>query len=364
MADALRAVLRGVVRGMRDAILGMGVLHKLYDTQIEEVEVKKEATSVLARRREAAKAESEKTTSATPKSNPPKLFHRIIQCCALNGGVFWLSIVIFYKLVLPFLHFVTHFFLSEAALHSTVWSYVAPSLSYTFSALWVLPLFLLSKIVNSLWFQDIADAAYKKTRGKPQLMPSVSRLIADILFSLLVQALFLVQVSVAVVIRVRPRSSVLGRIGESCCLMHFSRSFRLPFPGWEVQKRISYIEMHWPYFIGFGLPLAVLTALPSSLVVSGCVFSILFPLFIISANEAAPISEIYTDTPLQLFALSVRVSNAIFRTSVRRTTPQTPTHGTPRHVPPPGEELHTPTSTPERQRPSPRQRRHVRIQED
>ena len=37
--------------------------------------------------------------------------------------------------------------------------------------------------------------------------------------------------------------------------------------GWVVQKRLSYIECHWPYFVGFGLPLAVLTSLPSSIIV-------------------------------------------------------------------------------------------------
>ena len=37
--------------------------------------------------------------------------------------------------------------------HSVVWGWIGSLLSWTFNALWVLPLFVLSKIINSLWFQ-------------------------------------------------------------------------------------------------------------------------------------------------------------------------------------------------------------------
>jgi len=47
----------------------------------------------------------------------------------------------------------------------------------------------------NMWIaQDIADAAYRKRRGRPQL-PGLGKVIADILFSLLLQGLFLIQVN-------------------------------------------------------------------------------------------------------------------------------------------------------------------------
>jgi len=45
--------------------------------------------------------------------------------------------------------------------------------------------------------QDIADAAYRKRRGRPQL-PGLGKVIADVLFSLLLQGLFLIQVTVSI----------------------------------------------------------------------------------------------------------------------------------------------------------------------
>jgi len=47
--------------------------------------------------------------------------------------------------------------------------------------------------------QDIADAAYRKRRGRPQL-PGLGKVIADVLFSLLLQGLFLIQVSTITII--------------------------------------------------------------------------------------------------------------------------------------------------------------------
>lgn len=115
---------------------------------------------------------------------------RVFQCCALNGGLFLLSILFFYNLLLPFLKMViTHF------TDPGIWTYINSILSWIFSCIWVVPLFLLSKIFNFFWFQDIADATYEFRRGKRTLIPSISLLLADVVFSIIIQTLFMLQVS-------------------------------------------------------------------------------------------------------------------------------------------------------------------------
>jgi hypothetical protein len=71
--------------------------------------------------------------------------------------------------------------------------FIAESVTYSFTLLITNGL---AKFYFCLMFmmQDIADSAYRYSRGRPQLLSSVSKLIADTLFSVLVQALFLVQV--------------------------------------------------------------------------------------------------------------------------------------------------------------------------
>lgn len=319
---ALMGVAVGMLRGVKDSICGtLAIFHLNRMQQSTVVDDPPLTELMLLSRRYAA------VHAARPKrshEDEPRVVSRIFQCCLLNGAVFWLSIAVFNSLFLPGLKTLLEaVFGSSDGAAQTVWSWMRPLLSFTFDALWVLPLFALSKIVNSLWFQDIADSAYRHTKGRPRLIPSLSKLIADTLFSILIQALFLLQ---GMLMSLLP----IAALGQAAALLHmcllyslYSFEYKWFNMGWELHKRLSFIENNWPYFVGFGLPLAVLTAIPSSYIVSGCVFSILFPLFILSGNEAEPVVGT-CECPLQLFSPVVCLSNAIFHQTMTVTS-ATPT---------------------------------------
>ena len=79
-----------------------------------------------------------------------------------------------------------------------LWTTVFPVLSYTFATFWVLPFFLLSKFVNAIWFADIADTAYRNAgpAERPRMMNTVSVAIADTVFTIIIETIFLFQAKV------------------------------------------------------------------------------------------------------------------------------------------------------------------------
>lgn len=254
----------------------------------------------------------------------PAVRKKLCETWVLNGFVLAFSVIAFDNVVIPLLHFLINAFIrlllgddQETELHAV--GFIISLVRYLFSALWVLPLFWLNKPISSIWFLEIADEVLRqmkendkkkskmlKTRKKG---PEVSKWIADMLFSLVLECLFLFQ---AMLVGLLPAIGVLLSYSH-LTLLYSLYSFEYAWMDHRVSvnQRITMIEEQWPYFVGFGLPLTVATALPRSFIISASVFAVLFPLFLIIACDTEHMTaDVFR---LRAFRVVEWLTNALFR---------------------------------------------------
>lgn len=177
-------ILCGILAGIKDSLIGI--------TAIRKIHLQNESRNKKALHRQQLKSSASSQYSGPPTSSKQmfSVYQRLFECCVFNIGVFGSSIVIFNWFLLPYLYEFMKLIFDHEGRVLRIWSWLNPTLSYTFQAFWVLPLFVLSRFVNAFWFQDIAECTF---RGRSQSIRSVSIFIADTLFSLIIQALFLIQ---------------------------------------------------------------------------------------------------------------------------------------------------------------------------
>jgi len=226
----------------------------------------------------------------------PQFKKKLFSCAALSMFI-WGTICLFKSALMP----------------SLSWLSTDTRLEYylekTFCTLWIVPLVLTSKIVCTLWFMETAESVFAAS-GRAKKAPG-ARLadgIADLVFSLIIYFFFMLQAAAAKNIPIEGLNNLLYFLHLS--LLHGWTAFEYKwYPmGIDIKKRIAMIETRWPYFFGFGCPLAF-TAVISDNITSGCLFSILFPMSIL-ASHLAKTPEPTPTGRFRIFGPTVYVADA------------------------------------------------------
>ncbi|CAH0559914.1 unnamed protein product [Brassicogethes aeneus] len=303
----LKAIIYAFVKGFYDSLSGMITIFKLNKEINQKLRHSPSRQNVLIRQKSTSK---ETTPVRETKHEEDSILMKTMSCGCLNGAIFLASVLIFDYVILR----VLKYWIGEN--NSFI---LLPRMLY--NIMYLIPLYIVCKVINVVWFQDIADSAYKHVRGRPKYT-KFSNLVADSVFSLLIQTLFLIQASLTSYLPIKYVGYTLSMI--QMCMLYALYAFEYKWcnMGWELHRRLTFIENNWPYFIGFGLPQAVLTQLSDSWMISGGVFAVLFPFFIVSATGANPLVN-SSDFSLHFFAPVIHISNAIFKHSVAAQTKPT-----------------------------------------
>ncbi|RUS34849.1 etoposide-induced protein 2.4-domain-containing protein [Jimgerdemannia flammicorona] len=247
----------------------------------------------------------------TSSSSSKTIQSATLRCIILNGVIFLGSMLFFERLVMPTLHFVFGVSNSQGYDEAAPFFFKAVYSAFRlfYNIFWVYPIYAASFILNSIWYQQIADRAYQMQQASNTSNPSRGTIspaapppsflarLPDEIYRALFFANYLVLISVVYSIPVvGPGVSLLFFTWITAyycfeyvggCMGGRMTLYTWISRGWKLEQRLEYFEEHWAYFAGFGLPLALITFFLSTLVGAG-VFAIFFPCYIIMATLALP----------------------------------------------------------------------------
>ena len=238
----------------------------------------------------------------------PAIVRKTLMCALLNGVVFLGSLHLVRQVLLPNLAGAT------ALLVDTSHPVVAGAVEFAtdcaavlFDALWFLPLYVVAAVASAVWYQDIAERAY---RAHSALVPpevKFSDVVASGIYRLIVGLVLLAQITL---IQVVP---VVGT-PVAFCLYSLTYSFYAfeyvwALEGVHLKQRILKMEEQWLFFVGFGAPCASLSFFWSPFVNAGA-FAVVFPMFILMATVAKRTTSrgLYR---LRVFSIPSRVSTML-----------------------------------------------------
>ncbi|KAF0716320.1 hypothetical protein AaE_011137 [Aphanomyces astaci] len=215
--------------------------------------------------------------------------NRTVKCVMVNGIIFLGSIFFFDYVVIPIIHLLglalkkheeaTGGTKDSSSFHDTIDTIIF----LVYQGLWMYPIYCVSFILNTIWYQELAEEAYLQTHGTARPAP-----VKDMLIDEVYRAILLVPV-----------------VGPFVSFVHMSWLYALycfeykwSLHGWSIEKRLAFMEKHWAYFIGFGCPFTLATYFAPNFVGKG-IFALLFP-FLLLATVCEPSAERET-TKLPLF---------------------------------------------------------------
>uniref|UniRef100_A0A1I8EWP3 Uncharacterized protein n=1 Tax=Wuchereria bancrofti TaxID=6293 RepID=A0A1I8EWP3_WUCBA len=153
---------------------------------------------------------------------------------------------------------------------------------------------IISRVCNSIWSSDIANASLKYT-GVHTPSLSLSRTTGDFCSSILLDSIFFLQSLFVSNIPVPLVSSVFTFIHMTLLNSLFSFEYLWMSLGIGLRARINLIERNWPYFLGYGTVLTLLTSLTDNMVLNAFLFGALFPFCIISSFLPSGKNAVYIE---------------------------------------------------------------------
>ena len=235
----------------------------------------------------------------------PKVRSKLIQCLLLNGIIFLGSILVFHWILAPILSRVIGIILPSHGGADELQELIGTWLAWVYYSLWIAPLYIVTFILNTIWYRDIAidsvEFFAKHVATTPlQAAPDAATAslpfqIADIILRSLFNLVYLVYLTVLAPYRILYAISL-------AFLISFN-AFEFKYRQLSFSQKINLIESHWVYFLSFSLWVAILVTEFPTMVENG-LLGVLFPFLLINASSAGkPVPVVVPPDPLHRWTL-------------------------------------------------------------
>ncbi|KAI9363645.1 etoposide-induced protein 2.4-domain-containing protein [Pilaira anomala] len=171
------------------------------------------------------------------------------------------------------------FFLGGLVFLETMYPTWAPILGY--------PTYIALLVVSGKFLDIVALKSYQ-IQAKQQKQKSTPSVVESMASTILIIILYINAGIFAGLLYKLPFVGLISSFLMNCIISsYYCFEYQWIYKGWNLEKRLSFMENHWAYFLGFGFPATVITFFMSFLR-SGAVFSIIYPFFIIMSMMAVP----------------------------------------------------------------------------
>ncbi|CAO3616242.1 unnamed protein product [Mucor fragilis] len=151
------------------------------------------------------------------------------------------------------------------------------------------PMYFVLLGVNGKFFGRVAEKAYQTQANQTkQNVPATTTTVSSLASTILTTILYINCGIFATLLSKIPHVGRLLSFFMNCIILsYYCFEYQWVYKGWNIEKRLSYMEKHWSFFVGFGFPGTIFTFFLSFLR-SGAVFALIYPCFIIMAMMAVP----------------------------------------------------------------------------
>lgn len=259
--------------------------------------------------KQSGKNISESTKKTKKIGAGSKTIFEVLLQCTIFGFMNWIAMFLFKTIINGYCFNYLRTFSSPEESESI--SYWLNFLNFCFIISWTCPLYFINHFLNLSWYQEIADIS-SANAGIKKTYFSMSHSLSDQITSITVQLFFLLQVNVIYLLPVPSAvKNILSIVQMALYYSLYAFEYKWVHKGWPLHKRLSFIESKWPYFIGFGFPMAILTFYVGtySFIESSCLSSVLFPFYVIGSSITFDNKLKDFNSPIRVFRIVTWISD-------------------------------------------------------